>query len=301
MGHDDDDPRLPDRTCREGLLEPQHAVDGQMVRRLVEQQHVWFGKESSSKSNAHSPPSRQRLHWPGKKSLGEAQADEHAARTRWRVVCVARHQLLHHRAELQGSIASLHAIALGDLFELVLLFHQQLALDVRRQHHINRAHVLMQRRQRQLLCDIVDGHELRQPRSPPRSDPTEQRALSLSVAPDQTIAMPSHEMQPHVLEQVLAASWIGKVERFGLDDAQRAHSLTCQPRSRCAAACLGQLGFHGKLFFRCLLCRLFTLLGFLRFQTRLGHRGFAVHVGFIVLSIAAKGGPSPSLQLRVHQ
>ncbi|GJE46129.1 hypothetical protein AEGHOMDF_5329 [Methylobacterium soli] len=126
-------------------LEPQRPFEIQVVRGLVEEEHVGFGEERGGKRHAHAPASGEFRHRPGKVGHREAEAGQDLAGAGRSPVSIDLDQA---RVDLA------HALGRGGLEFPV----QGLALEVGRQDRVDET----DRSRRVLLIDGAHLGRLRQ-------------------------------------------------------------------------------------------------------------------------------------------
>ena len=110
----------------EVILEPQRRFEIEMVRRLVEQQHVGLGEQQGAERDAHLPPARIAVERLGLHLLVEAEPEQDPRRLGRGAPRVDRQQALVEVAE---------AVGVGAMLGLV---HQQRALLVGGKHGLER-------------------------------------------------------------------------------------------------------------------------------------------------------------------
>jgi hypothetical protein len=193
----------------EELLEPDQALEVQVVARLVEQHHVGPHEQDARKRDPHLPAARQRPHVSVHHLGTEAQAGEHLAGARLERIAV---KLLE---------ASLHlAIARNDLIHVVGLVRirhgglERLELGRNRAHRTGTIHHLgdgaAARHLADVLAEIADGYaaldrQLAFIRLLLASDQPEQCGLAGTVGTDESDLLALLECRRGFDEQDLVA------------------------------------------------------------------------------------------------
>mmetsp|Transcript_60716 Transcript_60716/g.144456 ORF Transcript_60716/g.144456 Transcript_60716/m.144456 type:complete len:578 (-) Transcript_60716:132-1865(-) len=291
VADDDHDARLPDRGLRERPLQPEDAVDGKMVRRLVEHQHVRGREEGGGEGHAHAPPARERFHGAGEELFGEAERDQHRARPPLGAIGVNGGEALDGLSHLPGGarliLLPLFLRGRRHRLEARVVLQEQFAFHVCPQHHVDRQNFLVDICEGELLRDVVHRHVRREALDTPGRDPPQQRRLTLAVPPDQTVPVPCDEAEANVLEEVLPSAGVRQLERAALDHAGRAARLPVDARARRFPPPRSQLCLHLEVLARLLLRSLDACHLRLGVHPRLGRGGLGVHVRAGVFVVGA--------------
>ena len=201
-------------TRRDGAVEgeeeggqPQHAVQVEVVGRLVQQQHVRLQEHRRSQCHAHSPSAAQRSRGPALRRLAEAELVQRGGRARLGTVAVDGREAVVDGHEGLAVLGLAGGQPRG-------LRQQCGALCVGVEHLLQRSAL----RPLHLLRDEVTAQVRREARDLPARDAAKESTLAAAIFSDQAVAVALQQAQGGGRQQLVAVDGDGDVQEADVLD-----------------------------------------------------------------------------------